>query len=403
MQTSSSSLFLSGLLATLALAAPSNIQKRTVTLNRVRNEDFQGHNGPYQLHKAYMKYGMTVPDSLRDIINSQAYVSHGVAASEKAKAGAGTTVQATNGTGEGGAAGAAGTGSAAAIPQPGDVEYLVPVSIGGQMVNLDADTGSADLWTTSTLLPVAQRTGQKALYDPTKSPTAKLVQGATYTISYGDGSGSRGVLYRDNVTIGGLSVENQGVEVATAMSQSFTDDKANQGLLGLCFSKINAVKPTKEKTWFENVMPQLAEQVFTADLRKGTTGAYQMGFIDNTKFTGPMNWVPVNTSSGFWQFTTAGYSIGGGGALKTLPASNAIADTGTTLMLVSKEVAQAYWSGVPGAKNDDQVGGITFPCKTTLPDLIMDVGGGAFAVKIRGTDINFANVDQTSELRPPVI
>jgi aspergillopepsin I len=36
-------------------------------------------------------------------------------------------------------------GSAVATPATGDVEYLVPVSIGGETLNLDFDTGSSDL------------------------------------------------------------------------------------------------------------------------------------------------------------------------------------------------------------------------------------------------------------------
>lgn len=37
-------------------------------------------------------------------------------------------------------------GSATASPDPDNVEYLVPVTVGGQTLNLDFDTGSADLF-----------------------------------------------------------------------------------------------------------------------------------------------------------------------------------------------------------------------------------------------------------------
>jgi aspergillopepsin I len=36
-------------------------------------------------------------------------------------------------------------GSAPASPDTNDVEYLVPTTVGGQVLNLDFDTGSADL------------------------------------------------------------------------------------------------------------------------------------------------------------------------------------------------------------------------------------------------------------------
>jgi aspergillopepsin I len=36
-------------------------------------------------------------------------------------------------------------GTVTASPDPTDVEYLVPVTVGGQQLNLDFDSGSADL------------------------------------------------------------------------------------------------------------------------------------------------------------------------------------------------------------------------------------------------------------------
>ena len=43
------------------------------------------------------------------------------------------------------AAAAARDGSAIATPEKYDVAYLIPVTIGGQTLNLDLDTGSSDL------------------------------------------------------------------------------------------------------------------------------------------------------------------------------------------------------------------------------------------------------------------
>lgn len=49
--------------------------------------------------------------------------------------------RATNTTGTG-----TQTGNVAAAPQPNDSEYLEKVNIGGQMVTMDFDTGSSDLY-----------------------------------------------------------------------------------------------------------------------------------------------------------------------------------------------------------------------------------------------------------------
>ena len=42
-------------------------------------------------------------------------------------------------------AGGSGSGSVAATPEVHNSEYLCPVTIGGQTLNLDVDTGSSDL------------------------------------------------------------------------------------------------------------------------------------------------------------------------------------------------------------------------------------------------------------------
>lgn len=45
---------------------------------------------------------------------------------------------------------AAGTGKVGALPEPNAAEYLSPVTIGGQTLNLDFDTGSSDLYVVMT-------------------------------------------------------------------------------------------------------------------------------------------------------------------------------------------------------------------------------------------------------------
>ena len=65
------------------------------------------------------------------------------------------------------------------------------------------------------------------------------MQGAQFSISYGDGSGAAGTVGTDVVTIGGVSVQNQAVELANKVSQSFVQDVNTDGLVGLAFSKLN--------------------------------------------------------------------------------------------------------------------------------------------------------------------
>jgi aspergillopepsin I len=109
----------------------------------------------------------------------------------------------------------------------------------------------------------------QSLYDPTKSTTAKVLSGASWAIQYGDGSSSSGDVYTDVVTLGGITVEAQAVEVAKDVSSQLTLDSDNDGVLGLAFSSINQVTPKQQKTFFDNALNSLAQPVFTADLKHG--------------------------------------------------------------------------------------------------------------------------------------
>ncbi|ELQ38275.1 hypothetical protein MCOR27_010166 [Pyricularia oryzae] len=374
------------LLATVVSAAPANnqkrsIQKRSFKVDRVRNLNFKGHNGPRELMKAYAKYSMPVPQGLLDAIAAQGkpeFKSQSVGESKIS-----AQDPATN------SSKAAGVGLVTATPEAGDVEYLSPVTIGGQTLNLDFDTGSSDLWIFSTMLPQNVQAGHTN-FDPAKSTTFKQAQGLSFKIRYGDGSGASGVVGTETVDIGGVTVTGQAVEMATQVSGSFVKDTANNGLVGLAYSKLNTVSPVPQQTFFDNVMPSLAEPLFTADLRKGAVGAYEFGRIDNSKFTGEMKFIPVNTTRGFWQFSSEKFQVGNGQVKQGTKGGQAIADTGTTLILANPTTVQGYYSQVPGAVNDQQVGGITIPCDAKLPDLMLDVGG--VMAKVKGSDIVFAQV-----------
>lgn len=289
----------------------------------------------------------------------------------------------------------------AATPvEPNDLEYIAAINIGGQTLDMNFDTGSSDLWVFNTQLAAKQRTGH-TVYDPKRSSTFRLLQGHTFSITYGDGSGASGNVGTDTVSIGGVSVAEQAIELATRVSASFISDTNSNGLVGLGFSILNTVQPNKQRTFFDNVLPSLAAPVFTADLRQDEVGAYEFGAIDASRFQGDLTWAPIDTSNGFWEFSSTKFSVGEGQVLNAL-GGNAIADTGTTLILVNPAVVNAYYGQVAGAVNNATVGGITFPCDAVLPDLFVDVGG-LYMARVEGKFINFATVDDNSKTGPRVI
>jgi len=351
-------LFLSAALvasATLSLAAPADIPGKKAFSVQQKPHGTVLRNGPIQLNKAYQKYAKV----------------GAVAPTEVAAA----------------AAAASQTGSVKATPEQYDQAYLCPVTIGGKTLNLDFDTGSADLWVFSTLMASSEQSGH-SVYSP--STSGKKLSGETWDISYGDGSGASGVVYADKVVVGGVTATSQAVEAATSVSAAFTEDVDNDGLLGLAFSSINTVSPDQATTFFDTVKSSLAKQLFTVDLKHNTAGSYDFGYIDSSKYTGSISYTSVDTSNGFWQFTAGGYSVGSS-TTTSGSVGTAIADTGTSLLYLPTAVVSAYYAKVSGASYSSSQGGYVFSCSANLPNFNVKIGSQVFTVP--GSLINYVPVD----------
>ena len=87
-----------------------------------------------------------------------------------------------------------------------------------------------------------------------------------------------------------------------------------------------------------------------------------------------MNQVAVDTTNGFWQFQSTSFAVGNGTAQANTQSGTAIADTGTSLLVVDPQVVEAYYDQVTGAVDSEEEGGVVFPCSSTLPDLQVATG-----------------------------
>ena len=245
-------------------------------------------------------------------------------------------------------------------------------------------------WVLSSRLPASQKQ-DRTVFEVDNSTTFEEVQDGTFSISYGDSSRASGLLGKDTVSIGGVEFKEQTFGLATQASDVFIDDTASNGLVGLGFSSLNTFKPGPQKTFFENVAPTLDEPLFTARLRPDGVGQYEFGKIDESKYSGNLVNVSVDSSEGFWQFQSSQYAIDGGAFNPITQTTKAIADTGTSLLLISPEVVQAYYAKVAGAVYAGNVEGWIFPCKADLPSLSIAIGDD-YAAKIPGPLINYAQI-----------
>ncbi|KAH9939961.1 acid protease [Amylocystis lapponica] len=267
-------------------------------------------------------------------------------------------------------------------PETHLLEYVVAVKIGtpGVTLNLDFDTGSSDLWVWSSEIARASSYSGHHIYNPKKSKSAKRTQG-TWNISYGDGSSASGEVYSDTVSVAGVTITGQAVEVAQKLSSSFLQDGGNDGLLGLAWPAINTVQPQPVATPVENMITKslINPPVFTVKLGHGTeTSFYSFGFIDTTVTSNPIAYTPVDNSQGFWQVSSTSYSLNGQQTERS--GNTAILDTGTTLCLVDDDVLESIYNKIEGAKYNSQQGGWVYPSSATIPEVSFAIGDTSYTV-----------------------
>ena len=131
MQQALGSLLSLALLVVSSSAAPAGGDSSK--LSRVPTGNTQTKNGVLQVQKVYRKYGWPMPPGLNDAADA---AKEKIADSSGVSSGVQKIAQQQNqGT----------VGSITAIPQQHNSEYLCPIVIGGQSMNLNIDTGSSDL------------------------------------------------------------------------------------------------------------------------------------------------------------------------------------------------------------------------------------------------------------------
>ncbi|KAK4705578.1 hypothetical protein P7C70_g625, partial [Phenoliferia sp. Uapishka_3] len=278
-----------------------------------------------------------------------------------------------------------------------DVEYTGPVSIGTpyQVLPVDFDTGSSDLW-----VPVKSITGSPGYLHTASSSTYKNT-GAAFSIQlltavnqrYGSGD-VQGTIATDAVSLAGLIVPTQYFGAVTTESSQFNGDPA-AGILGLAFSSIAA---TGKPTVIENLIAagKLTSKLFAFHLTRGQTSGSELsiGAVDAAHYSGSITYTPV-TSQTYWE-VSAGAVVGGKAAGSTFPAA---IDTGTTLIYVPSAVAQSIYAQIPGASIDttDSGNGVTYykyPCSSTTV-VAMSFAGSSKSYSINAQDFNLGGYSST--------
>ncbi|KAL2129386.1 hypothetical protein VTI74DRAFT_7882 [Chaetomium olivicolor] len=338
----------------------SPLARRSVSVDLTPNPDYSP-NGPAVYARALQKWGAEVPRSL----------TKSLAAMRSA------------------------VGEVAAFSVRNDREYLSRVGFGTplQWLDMDLDTGSSDVWVYSSEMRKSVA-GDRPVWVIEDSETAKKVGNATWTIAYGDGSRAWGNVYTDTLCLGTITLANATIESAVSASLSLTFDLDLDGIFGLAYNLPSQTFP-QQPTVLSQLLPHLAAPLFTADLRwHSAQGAYTFGYIDRSRHNPdtPILYTPLVPNATFWQVPFTGVHVGGDEKWY-LANFSGIVDTGTSLLLLSRDIATLYYGAVPGAQQNWTVGGLwTYPCdnggRGALPDFEIGFGSG-FVATIPGRYMNY--------------
>ncbi|KAI8096745.1 aspartic peptidase domain-containing protein [Halteromyces radiatus] len=266
-------------------------------------------------------------------------------------------------------------------------QYLIHVDIGtpGQTFAVTLDTGSGDLWVPSTDCPSVVCPVPK--FNPTQSSTYNNTT-IPFKITYGLGS-ANGTYIKETVTIGGAVVKQQQLGLAIASSNIFTrmtalglrnttsdDQVPASGILGLGYPGLTSIAHQNGSAYNPFVFNLLQQNliqnpIFSIYLNNaqtlGWSGEVIFGGIDNTKYSGSINYVPVQqTTAGasstgymFWTVLGQGFNvIGGKGNTSSLQFSSpvpSIIDTGTTLSYLPLNMVKGLMLSIfgPGVYQQD--------------------------------------------------
>ncbi|KAF7312469.1 Acid protease [Mycena indigotica] len=250
-----------------------------------------------------------------------------------------------------------------------DLEWAGTISIGtpAQKFLIDFDTGSSDLWVPSSSC-TSSVCKSKSRFAASSSSTSSKKSG-TFSIQYGDGSTVSGPVYTDTVNVAGVAATKQYFSPVTTLSSSFSGDPID-GILGLAFPAISNLGQNPFFYTAEN-SGNVDSNVFSFYLASTGSELY-LGGTNPSLYSGDVEYVPVASSSGFWQATGAKIKVG---STTVVSGFQTIIDSGTTIMYGPPAAVKKVFAQVSGSKLFDSTNGFySYPCNTP-PKLSFNYGG----------------------------
>lgn len=245
-----------------------------------------------------------------------------------------------------------------------EILYLINITIGTppQQFAVQLDTGSSDIWVPSVRADICDVNPEACLvfgaFDSKASKTFKLVASDAFEIQYQDGSQISGDFISDTLNIGGTSIKDMQMGLASSASRGV-------GIMGIGFQSGESVSSQNPNLVYPNVINQLKNQKFVNTLAyslwlndlgiycstnldwhhlisvsaDSNSGSILFGGVDTEKYEGGLSVLPIQpdgASGGISSFTVAlsGVSVvnkaGKNQYSKNSIAVPVILDSGTT-------------------------------------------------------------------------
>jgi hypothetical protein len=276
------------------------------------------------------------------------------------------------------------------VNQNADSSFFGSVAIGTPAVAYDVilDTGSADLWLTSSSCTDTACNGIPS-FNPSSSSTFQNKSEA-FSIQYGSGEAA-GTLGQDTVQMAGFSVSNQVFAVCDQVSSDLLTSPVS-GLMGLAFQTIasSGAMPfwqtlASSGAWTDPLMAfQLTRYNNDSNAKSVEPGGtFTMGAVNTSLYTGDIDYNDIpNDDTTYWLQTVSAVTSQGN-SISITSGSSALAaiDTGTTLIGGPSDAVAEIYSNIPNSEagTGDLEGYYIYPCSTNVA-VTMSFGGQSWSI-----------------------
>ncbi|PSR77262.1 aspartic peptidase domain-containing protein [Coniella lustricola] len=242
--------------------------------------------------------------------------------------------------------------------------YYASVSVGtpGQALTMVLDTGSSDGFVISADADLCTEKRLQLLYDETCGATYNSSESSTYKdlipdgfeIEYADGTTAEGSYITDDFSIGGKTVKNLQLGLASQTA-------VGTGILGIGFELNEAAEKQYSNLVAsmanQSLIPTMAYSLYLNDYYS-SMGSIVFGGVDTDKFIGNLNTVPIlkDSVSGEYSSFTVGLSglefafANGTSYTQSLSSEggtlDSILDSGTTLTYLPDTIATPLFEAV---------------------------------------------------------